>query len=241
MIRAIFAGTALTACVGCHRGPAANMPKPAVEPPRFVVERIPANAIVGRVVDDSLDPIVEARVLLDNNRTVSTDRTGRFELLGVAPGRHRVRVLAFGHRSSADDVELVDGTGSSLVAELPLRVEPLIEVCVGTGQSAVVVRLLPVRLLSTPGSTFTTYPRDARVLISSGSTADSIAPDSTTRDSQGRLVARSNLERAGTYSVEVSAPGFVIWRRTGITVGTHTCGIDPVTVDVQLKRATGPE
>jgi hypothetical protein len=233
VIRSIVTGGAF-ATAACHHGSASARPLPAL--PHFIVERVPPNAIVGRVLDDSLRPVSGAQVGLDNRPAVFASLDGRFELSNVEPGAHRVRAVAIGHQPTVDNVTSVEGTGASVVLEMRRAMPPIQWVCAGVGQSAVIVRLLPVRMLSVPNAAATSYPRDARVLISFATQTDTIWPDSASLDPEGRLVARSNLEFAGKYRVEVGARGFVIWRKTDVKVGSHKCGIDPVTLDIRLER-----
>jgi len=41
-------------------------------------------------------------------------------------------------------------------------------------------------------------------------------------------------ERAGTYDIEVRAPGYRIWRRSGVRVTKNTCHVRTQTVHVRL-------
>ena len=44
-------------------------------------------------------------------------------------------------------------------------------------------------------------------------------------------------ERAGIYTVEVSAPGYVAWSQSNIRVREDGCHVQPVTITARLRRS----
>src|SRR4051812_47414874 len=70
------------------------------------------SGVIAAVVRAGSDPVPNARAVLDTSREARTDASGRFELAGVAPGRHRLVVLSIGARPY--DVSVVVPAGDTL-------------------------------------------------------------------------------------------------------------------------------
>jgi hypothetical protein len=75
--------------------------------------------VIAAVVRSGPDLVANARAILDTTRQARTDAEGRFELTGVAPGLHRLVVLAIGARPY--DVNLVVTAADTLRFDISLE------------------------------------------------------------------------------------------------------------------------
>jgi hypothetical protein len=55
--------------------------------------------------------------------------------------------------------------------------------------------------------------------------------------SEQQPIAALAWERAGTYTVEISAQGYLLWRRFGVRVDEDECHVIPVVIHAKLQRA----
>jgi hypothetical protein len=89
------------------------------------------------------------------------------------------------------------------------------------------------------------YGITVTVLDASTSEAPQVAPMGTVRDgnfSDSMTVMGNQLvgagERAGTYDVRVTAPGYTAWDTTGIVVTADECHVHGVSLTATLQRQT---
>lgn len=104
---------------------------------------VAADTLSGRVVDSTGAPVAGATVLVvDIERTVTTDREGRFVIPGVANGRHTVLVRRVGYASALQDVTVSGVTALSVT--LVASVFELDAITVTASRSPVAPRAAPL-------------------------------------------------------------------------------------------------
>lgn len=180
--------------------------------------------VAGRVVDASGPPVAEARVLAwphhnDGGEPFEafTDGTGRFELIGLRQGPHRLRVLAADHLPM--DLAQVQAGESQLTVTLEQRLQVLARVS-APGAQAPRQYALGVR----------------RWFPEHGGQVGAVqgVPDQFVRAED--LVNGATAVRGltpGTYVLQVEANG---WARSLSEPFTLTSGAQPLTVEVRLTQ-----
>jgi hypothetical protein len=72
--------------------------------------------------------------------------------------------------------------------------------------------------------------------VRDGTYTDALRPYAST--GEGVLLSRAAAdERAGTYVVEVSHPGYITWEQSGVQVTENACHVDTVHLVAELERA----
>lgn len=236
-------GLIVVGAIACQQPALQPAGTPVARPPTwFVLNQVRPNSIVGKVVNDSGAPMFGAQVLLDTNRRTFTDSSGRFTFLNVPAASYTIRVLRVGFVQGREVARTVDGSGLAIVIQLHPSPYTLDEICTMMVEPNVNVVVHPVRLPEALSSAAFGIPRGLVIRVVDGSYDDTMYGDSLSwsRDNDGNLSAQSHRpgERAGVYTVEVSAPGFRHWKRTGIRVTKEGCHVDMQTVDVTLEPMT---
>lgn len=236
----VVAAAGLAGTVACHRSTQDSDASPASRPaPWLAIDQVRPNSIVGKVVNDSGSPVTGLQIILDGKRA-TTDSAGRFEYLDVPAGWHTIDVERSGSERVHEIEKTVDGSGLAIAIQLrarTARTERLVEFCTTELRMNVGVVVHPVRL---PLTSMLGIPRGIAIRVVDGSYDDTIYGDSSTRETNGdlRVSSGGQRERPGDYTVEVTAPGFRPWRRTGIHVAQGKCHITSQSVEVTLEPMT---
>lgn len=77
--------------------------------------------IAGLVVDDSLQPVPNASVVLDGQASTTSGPAGDFSFRFVAPGMHQVSASSEGYLETTVDLEVVAGQGTQVTLTLVPR------------------------------------------------------------------------------------------------------------------------
>lgn len=185
----------------------------------------------GIVVDTAGQAIGPAQVVARGTALGAlVDSTGAFVVTGLPLGRHDFEVRAVGYdrwvgetwlRAPGDTIEL-------RVALVPTPIE-LASICTPHTAPSLVVTVVDSLTSEPPGGT-------ARVVVRDGSFEAELPVGGW--DATGRVRAyRGPPEREGTFTVEVEAPGFLPWRRTGVVVGRRNpCNVDTQALTARLRR-----
>jgi hypothetical protein len=214
----------------CSSLPGSACGTPSTRPlPRSVV-------IDGRVLDPIMETAVEFAIvhLSDTSFASSTVPDGRFQLAGMlSPGTYSLRVSAVGYE------------GRELTFTLPISdsVLHLGDVYLGVPDE----RGWPVECL--PGTrrpglevqvrdsvTRTGLTGAALVIASDVEYEEVLQPRILDQRDSTVVTVAGAQERPGSYTVQVSVPGYRTWKRAGIIVSSNGCTVGTRTVLVLLQR-----
>jgi hypothetical protein len=235
----LIAGVAAAAC--SHAPPPLQpsliqrvlLPPPAPPPDpgaMITIRGVESGTLTGILVDAASTPpnrpLREARVMIDNRLGAATDSTGGFVIPHLTPGRHELRALAIGYYRLAQQVEIADSGGTAVVLRLVRQpILQLQEVCAGVGF---------------PGIIAIVHDHEGRPAADG---AKLLVVEGSYRDSTTEAIAGTSLgaaeNRAGTYIVIVSKPGYKTVTISAVAVPGGKCGASTtVRVDVILEPAT---